>query len=285
MKIYIMTDLEGVAGVLDFDNWCSPESRYYELAKEFLTQEVNAAIEGFFAGGAKEILVVDGHGPGAINVKLLDSRVELMRGWPPGPWPLGLDKSFNFLAFVGQHAKAGSIYAHIAHTQSSAYIDLSINGVSIGEFGQLAMCASELGVKSIFASGDLAFTKEAKELIPGIETVSVKRGLNPDNGENCTQHTYIRHNNSAIHIHPVKACQLIREGAERAIKRMKEENFGIIPLKPPFEKVDILRPNNEQPKRYSRITHPESVIAILNMSAQFHYENEIGKEEFLWKKL
>ena len=51
MNIYIMTDLEGVAGVLDYDNWCTPESRYYETAKELLTLEVNAAIEGFFEGG------------------------------------------------------------------------------------------------------------------------------------------------------------------------------------------------------------------------------------------
>lgn len=265
MKIYLMTDLEGVAGVLDFDNWCSPESRYYELAKEFLTLEVNSASQGFFAAGAKEIVVADGHGPGGINVKLLDSRVELMRGWPPGPYPSGLDKSFDILAFVGQHAKAGSTYAHIPHTQYSGYIDLSINGISIGEFGQLAMCASELGVPTIFASGDLALTKEAKKLIPGIEATAVKRGLNPDNGKICTQHTYIRYNNAAIHFHPLKAGQLIREGAEKALKRAKKESFGIISLKPPFERITILRPNNNNSERTDRAKHLTSVIGLLNM--------------------
>lgn len=77
-----MTDLEGVAGVLNFENWCTPESCYYETAKELLTLEVNAAIGGFLEGGVKEIVVADGHGPGGINVKLLNSKAKLMRGWP-----------------------------------------------------------------------------------------------------------------------------------------------------------------------------------------------------------
>ena len=71
-KIYIMTDMEGVAGVIDFENWCGPSGRYYELAKELLTLEVNSCIEGLFEGGVEEIIVLDGHGPGGINIKLLD---------------------------------------------------------------------------------------------------------------------------------------------------------------------------------------------------------------------
>ena len=78
ISVYIMTDMEGVAGVLDFEQWTSPESRYYDLGKEFLTLEVNAAIEGFARGGAAEFLVADGHGHGAINPKLLDARAS----WP-----------------------------------------------------------------------------------------------------------------------------------------------------------------------------------------------------------
>lgn len=82
MKIYIMTDMEGVAGVIDRENYVMFESRYYELGKELLTKEVNAAIEGFFEAGAREILVADGHGSGAINQLLLDPRVDLIRGFP-----------------------------------------------------------------------------------------------------------------------------------------------------------------------------------------------------------
>ena len=187
-----------------------------------------------------------------------------MRWWPTG-WPLLLDKSYDFVAFVGQHAKAGTEFAHIPHTQDSAYLDLSVNGISIGEFGQFAMCASELGVRTIFASGDEALCKEAKKLVPGIEVVAVKRGTTPGKGDECTKHTYIRRNNSAIHLHPERARKLIKEGALKAIKRAQDEDFGIIPLKPPFKRVTIFRPDNKNPKRISIETHPKSVIALMNL--------------------
>ena len=105
MRIYLMTDLEGVAGVQNFELWTRPGCLFYLLARQLLTQEVNAAVEGFFAGGADSILVADGHGPGAVDVADLDPRVEYMRGWPKS-WPLGLEEGgYDFLAFVGQHAK------------------------------------------------------------------------------------------------------------------------------------------------------------------------------------
>ena len=265
MKIYIMTDLEGVAGVMDFENWCSPGFRYYEQAKEFLTREVNAAVDGFFEGGATEITVSDGHGSGGINPALIDPRIELLRGWPEG-WPLMLDESYDAVAWVGQHAKAGTEYAHLAHTQSFGYLDLSVNGISIGEFGQFAMCASELGVRSIFASGDEAFTKEAQALVPGIETVAVKRGLRPGKGDEMTREEYGRRNYAAIHIPPERARKRIRQGALRAIHRARAEKSGLIELTPPFERVAIFRPDGDQPKTISRESHPSSVIGVMGMA-------------------
>src|SRR5690242_6247438 len=98
MRIYLMTDLEGVAGVLNFTDWCLTESRYYDLAKELLTREVSAAVDGFFAGGATEVLVVDGHGAGGINPVLLDPRAELMRGFAMG-WPFLLNEGCDAVAW------------------------------------------------------------------------------------------------------------------------------------------------------------------------------------------
>lgn len=266
MRISIMTDLESVAGVRDFPNWCVPEGRYYDLARKFLTLEVNAAIAGFAAAGANEFMVADGHGCGAIDIERLDSRAQMRRGWPTG-WPLGLDDgSYDYLAFIGQHAKAGTEYAHLAHTQGLNYLDLSVNGVSIGEFGQLAMCASELGIPTIFGSGDYAFTLEAQALAPGIETVAVKRGLTPGTGDEMTTKQYERRNEAAVHLQPERARELIRVGAERALRRARVERFGLIPLQPPFERVARFRPENSgEPVRVSRETHPSSVIAAMNL--------------------
>jgi len=39
MKIYIMTDLEGVAGVVDFKSQAYSDGKYFEKAKELLTEE------------------------------------------------------------------------------------------------------------------------------------------------------------------------------------------------------------------------------------------------------
>jgi D-amino peptidase len=270
MRIYLMTDLEGVAGVLNFMDWCTPDSRYYETAKELLTREVNAAVEGFFAGGATAITVVDGHGAGAINPLLLDPRAELMRGFAMG-WPFLLDEGYDTVAWIGQHAKAGTPYAHIAHTQWFNYIDLSVNGVSIGEFGQLALCASELGIPAIFFSGDRAGCAEAQALTPGIEVVNVKRGTTPGSGDELDTEQYMRRNASAIHLHPERARVLIHAGAERAARNLPSLRPMVqSSLTAPFERVAVFRPQGEQARTVSRETHPSSVIALMNMPFDPH---------------
>jgi len=266
-KIYIMTDMEGVAGVRDAEQWCGPDGRYYDVGRKLLTLEINAAIQGFFAGDAAEVVVSDGHGAGAVDIELLDPRAQLERGWPSGwPGPSLVTGSFDAVAWVGQHAKAGTQYAHLAHTQGWNYVDLSVNGVSIGEFGQLALCASELGVRSIFASGDRAFSEEAQALVPGIETVWVKRGTTPGRGDELTAPPYGRRNTAAIQLQPEKARALVRAGAERAIRRAQTEQFGLIPLKPPFERVGRFRPEKAgQPLLLAKESHPSSVIALMNL--------------------
>jgi D-amino peptidase len=263
VRIYLMTDQEGVAGVVDWD-WADANEAQ---AKRLLSLEVNAAVEGFFEAGATAILVVDGHGRGGINPELLDERVEYLRGWgKPRPWPLHLDEGFDFVAWVGQHAKAGTEYGHLTHTQGVRYVDLSINGVSIGEFGQLAMCASELGIRSIFGAGDLAFTKEAAALVPGIETVWVKRGLSPGSGDDLDEDAYRVKNRGAIHLAPAEARRRIRAGAVRALQRAQVERFGAVPLTPPFERVARFRPTRDRPyPTISRETHPTSVVGAMNL--------------------
>jgi D-aminopeptidase len=145
------------------------------------------------------------------------------------------------------------------------YLNLAINGIPIGEFGQLAMCASQLGIRAIFGSGDKAFTLEAQTLVPGIETVAVKRGTRPGTGDELDAEAYRRKNAGAIHLQPQKACELIRAGAARAIMRAQSENFGIIELTPPFKRVAVFRQTQDQPRTYSLETHPSDVIALMNM--------------------
>ncbi|MFC1805619.1 M55 family metallopeptidase [Planctomycetota bacterium] len=265
MRIYVFADLEGVCGVRDFEEWEKPGAYYHDVARELATAEVNAAIEGFTAAGADYILVMEGHGPGVIDILKLDPRAELLRGPAPGI-PRGMDDGFDALAFVGMHAKSRTPYSHLTHTTSSHVLEVSVNGVAIGEFGKYALCASERGIRTIFAAGEQALAEEAQALFPGIETVAVKRGTAPGRGDECTFEQYRRHPLGAIHLHPQKARDLIREGARRAVERAASEAFGIVSLEPPYERVAVFRGTDADPQRtFSIERHETSLVEVMKM--------------------
>lgn len=266
MKVYVMTDLEGCAGVVDRENWVLKDSSYYEDAKILLAEEVNAAVQGLFEAGAIEILVADGHGPGGINNLKLDPRVRYLRGFPD-PFPFGLDETFDCVCFIGQHAKASTEKAHLCHTGNHYVIDRTINGVSIGEFGNMAYCAHELGLPVIFGSGDLAFTKEAEELVDGIITVSVKEGLMKGKGLDKTFEETINRNIAAIHLHPLKARELIKKGAYDALMKFKREpdSFKVTKqISAPYECVVKYRASNRGSAYTLVYRNESSVIGTFN---------------------
>src|SRR5947208_8908396 len=60
MKVYLSVDMEGVAGIVDWQQ-CLPGGDDYALGRDLLLGEVNAAIDGALAAGAAEILVNDSH--------------------------------------------------------------------------------------------------------------------------------------------------------------------------------------------------------------------------------
>lgn len=267
MRVYLMTDLEGVAGVMNSTDWIYPESQYYELAKEFLTKEVNAAIDGFFAAGAEEIVVQDGHGHGAINIALLDPRAKLQRGWNNASFPFGMDHGhFDVMAHVGQHPKAGTEFGHLCHTGTFHVLDYQINGISVGEFGQGVFMAQQYGITPIFASGCVAFTKEAAALVQGIETVAVKEGVQSGTGAECTPDGYEKRNWGAIHMQPEAARKAIRIGAEKALRRYiaNPESFVPTRIAPPYSKQVIYRELHGQVHYTQKLVGYHDLAAMLN---------------------
>jgi len=210
---YVFTDLEGVAGVDDWD----PRNRDYgpqakgvaERAEmqRLLTGEVNAAAEGLFAAGVEEILVVDGHGAGrTILVEELISGVQIGRGTERPNWLVGISPRYDALMQVGMHAMAGTPDACLAHTQSRGYT-YRINGREFGEMEQAALLAGELGIPWVFASGDAHACREAEAWVPGMVTAPVKTGLSTT---------------CAIHLTPADARVLIRERVQEAVARTGE---------------------------------------------------------------
>lgn len=267
MRLIIMTDMEGCAGVLNFPDWVYPGGRYYEQGKALLTQEVNAAIRGFREGGAEEILVLDGHGFGGLDLVQLDENVLYQRGFP-GPYPIGINDRYDAIAWVGQHAMAGTPFAHMAHTSALNVRAMRINGAAVGEFGMCALMAASMGVRPLLACGDRALCREAEALCPRIHTVWVKEGLDPGTGDECTPEEYERRNLSAIHLHPAAARRKIYEGALQAAQAFRDhpEDFYLPPLQPPFTvELDY---RTEYPGVTARKTyhHPQDLIAALNLS-------------------
>ena len=238
-----MTDMEGVAGVASFEDFTRPEGRYHEVGRQLTTGEVNAAVEAAVIAGASEILVVDGHGAGAIDPLLLHPAAQVLL--KPSGYPFGLDESFDCALIIGQHAKAGTADGHLWHTQNEKWVDCTINGVSVGEAGQNMLMCSEYGVPVVALSGDEACCREARALVPEIATAAVKRGLN---------------RRSAIHLHHEQARNLIRAAVQDGIRRREE--MSRFWLQPPYEMVVTWQEAEGAVKR--GVKHGDSIVAVFN---------------------
>jgi len=60
MRVLISADMEGVTGVTCPDD-VKPGSARWEYFRAFLTKDVNAAVDGFCAAGADEVIVNEAH--------------------------------------------------------------------------------------------------------------------------------------------------------------------------------------------------------------------------------
>ncbi|MGH3092670.1 MAG: M55 family metallopeptidase, partial [Gaiellaceae bacterium] len=63
MRVIVISDMEGVAGITKAEQ-CDGGEPLYEEGRKLYTEEVNAAVRGAKAAGADEILVMDCHGAG-----------------------------------------------------------------------------------------------------------------------------------------------------------------------------------------------------------------------------
>ena len=180
MKYYVMTDLEGPAGVNRWAQTREGETPEKAAAMRLLTAEVNAAVDGLRdADPNAQIVVWDGHGAGGglVFEELHPDMTVVLHGKGMGA-PHHLDATFDALLFVGQHAMADTPDAPLCHTYSSRTVShYKLNGTLVGEIGCVAAMAGSLGVPVLFLSGDDKACAEARALIPGVVTVETKQGL------------------------------------------------------------------------------------------------------------
>ena len=172
-SIFIITDAEGVAGICRQDQ---TDPKDPEL-RQLLTGEVNAAVEGFLAGGADEVVVWDGHdGSQTLSAATIHPAAKLLIGGL-GP-SMTLERKYAAIAFVGQHSMANVRGGIMAHSYSSLGIqNIRLNGQPIGEIGTRAALAGHFDVPVILLTGDRAATDELRRIVPDAELVAVKEGL------------------------------------------------------------------------------------------------------------
>jgi len=230
LKILISVDMEGITGVVNSDH-VSAAGKDYNRARLWMTQDVNAAIEGALEAGATEIIVNDSHG-GMRNILIetLHPAADLISGSPkPFGMMQGIDATIDAVIFIGYHAKIGTKHAILAHTMSSARLfDCRVNGVSMSEGSLNAYLAGYFDVPVVFIAGDRAAVDQMRSImnsdLPG---VAVKEAYGRQAARNLSLE---------------RAHERIRTGVTEAVKNRKNIQpamlRGLIKLEMEFFRAD-----------------------------------------------
>lgn len=213
MRVLIMSDMEGVSGIVVWEQ-VNGGAPMYEEGRRLYTEEINAAVRGAKAAGAKEIVVVDCHGAGggwtfnSLVPELLEPDCEWVAHHSWSRYTELLEQGCDAALLVGMHARAGTPDGVLCHTISTAtWRNVWFNDDLVGETGINAALCGHYGCPVFLATGDEAVCREARELLGhGLTTVAVKRGLS---------------RYSARQIPPVRARIMIEEGAKKALKNLK----------------------------------------------------------------
>lgn len=208
MKVFISADIEGVTGTTH-DDQTGGASDDYRRARKWMTDDVNAAIEGALEAGAKEIYVKDAHGNGR-NILLDEMKKEacLITGWDTlMSMVQGLDETFDALILIGYHSMVGTEKGIMAHTYTGSIKQISLNGQPIGEPELSALTAGYYGVPTVFIAGDDTAVNELKGFLGDIPCAVTKYGMGSDSGRI---------------MHPEITGQSIREGVSKALSDLSQ---------------------------------------------------------------
>ena len=213
MKVHVISDMEGVSGIVKPEQ-TSGGDPMYEEGRKLYTEEINAAVRGAKAAGATEIVVMDCHGAGggwtfnSLVPDLLHPDCEWVVQEEWTGYTEFLEQGCDAALFVGMHAMAGTPDGVLCHTVSGTdWQNLYFNDTLVGETGINAAMCGHWDCPVLLVTGDEASCREGKALLgAGLTTVAVKRAPSA---------------NSARMIPPVRARQLIEDGARKALGDLK----------------------------------------------------------------
>ena len=218
MRVYVSVDIEGVAGISTIDQ-ITRGGTGYPAATRLMAAEANAAIAGAFDAGASEVTVNDSHGTmDNISAIDLDSRARLIIGTPKAQnMAQGLTSEFDAAIFVGYHGAAGSSGV-LAHTVTSHFAEVRLDGISVSEADINALYAATQGVPVAFISGDDVICADADRLMPHATKVAVKESIGWS---------------AAKSLHPTESALAIRKGVCECLGNI--EVLTMPPVDPPWE--------------------------------------------------
>lgn len=213
MRVHIISDMEGVAGIVKWEQVTGGDPMYEE-GRKLYTGEINAAVRGAKAAGATEIVVMDHHGAGkgwsfnSLIPEELDPACEFVVQDEWTNYTGFLEQGCDATLLVGMHARAGTPDGVLNHTVSGQqWQNMWFNGTLVGETGINAAFCGQWNCPVVLVTGDRSVCREAKELLgDGLTTVEVKEGLGQF---------------SARQLPAQRARELIEEGARQALSDLK----------------------------------------------------------------
>jgi D-amino peptidase len=169
MHVLVLTDMEGISRITRYQEIIPVWPEYWERGRGMMTDDVLAAVEGLFEGGATRVTVHDGHGSGARNI--IEERM------PPGVPVVGfaehdeliksgdIDATFQ----VGRHARRGT-NSFASHT-FVPYFAAAFDGQPITETHWEAYRS---GVPLLGVTGDESLAEQIDQGIAGTPYLVVK---------------------------------------------------------------------------------------------------------------
>jgi D-amino peptidase len=255
MRVHIISDMEGVAGIVRPEQTVAGED-LYEEGRKLYTEEINAAVRGAKEAGAHEIVVMDHHGAGkafsfnSLVPDLLEPACEYVVQSSWTEYTEFLEAGCDACLLVGMHAMAGTPDGVLSHTvHGREWRSLRFNGVLVGETGINAALCGTWGCPVVLVTGDVATCREATSLLgDALRTVAVKRGIG---------------RNSARNLAPLRARELIEAGARESL-RTPDAVQSYDPGRPAEIVVEFMSPSEVgkyQGRSGVEITSPESAVS------------------------
>ena len=198
MNVFILTDLEGIAGVNDIE-YMDRSTEKYSRARELLSRSINLATEAAISAGADKVYYLDGHGGGGNVIDAMIDRRAVkctLAEWQQ----LLRSGEIDCQIELGSHARAGTVGGFLDHTVSSkSWFSHRVNGREMSELSMHALLCGAYGVPIAACIGDETACRQAREYIPEIVTGTVKRA-------NCRNFSVDFENTDAILVDAVKTA-------------------------------------------------------------------------------